>query len=267
MKKTIQQTDRQGLTVLATEDNFRFTCHAGLDCFTRCCRNISIFLSPYDIIRMKKALKMTSEKFLPTYTLTVPGDFGLPVIMLKMIDGEEKKCPFVTVGGCMIYEDRPWSCRIYPLQPESSKITEKAGKEYYSIMDLPFCLGLREDKTSTVVAWKENQGISVYHEMEQYFKKIMTHANLTAEKIINQKIQEMFYMACYDLDRFRRFVFESKFLEVYAVSPDVVEQMKQDDVALYLFSMKWLEHGLIGQQALRIKPEVIEAKKRQMGIQ
>jgi len=263
---TNQETRKQGLTVLEPEDIFRFECRPGIGCFTRCCRDINIFLSPYDIIRMKNALNVSSTEFLKKYTLTLIGDTGLPMVVLKMADNEEKACPFLTDQGCTIYEDRPWACRIYPLQPESTKLTEKSQKQYYSVMDVPFCMGLKSDKSATVNEWIESQGIGIYREMEAFFKQIMTSQNLFATKITNPKIQDMFYMACYDLDRFKRFVFESSFLKVYQVEAETIEKARSDDVALYRLAMEWLEHGLIERQGLKIRPEVIKAKKEKLGL-
>ncbi len=267
MKNINRPSEKQGLSVLSADDNFYFACHNDLGCFTRCCHDITIFLTPYDILRMKNGLKISSEDFLSTYTATLIGDSGLPVVAMKMNDDKAKSCPFVTSQGCTIYEDRPWSCRIYPLQPESTKITEKSGKEFYSVMDVPFCIGLAEDKVLTVKDWKKEQGISIYMEMENLFKKITMNEFLSNKNISNKKIQEMYYMACYDLDRFRRFVFESKFLETFEVEPETVEKMKHDDVELYKFAMRWLEYGLLGQSALKVKPDVLKAKKQETGIE
>jgi len=266
MKEKDSQSEKSGLTVLGPEDNFRFFCRPGIGCFTRCCRDITIFLTPYDVIRMKNALRMSSEDFLHDFTVTLIGDLGLPVLVLKMRDDDEKNCPFVTPEGCTIYKDRPWSCRIYPLQPESTKITEKAAREYYSVMDVPFCLGLNEDTVLTVEEWKDEQGVPIYKEMESLFKKITTSEFLSDKKITNKKIQEMYFMACYDLDRFRRFVFESKFLKTFDVEPEVIEKIKHDDVELFKFALRWLEYGLLGQHVLKVKPDVMEAKKQELGI-
>ena len=256
----------RSLTVLTPENYFQFECHQNLDCFTRCCRNITIFLTPYDILRMRKSLNMLSEDFLADYTMTMIGDTGFPVVVLKMRNDVAKSCPFVTNRGCTIYPHRPWSCRIYPLQPESTKITEKAGKEYYSIMDVSFCLGFAEDNVQTVDAWMKEQGIPVYKEMEAPFKKITTNEFLAHHQVTNKKIQEMYYMACYDLDRFRRFIFNSTFLERFEMEPQVVAKIKEDDVELYHFAMRWLEYGLLGQHALKVKPHVMEAKKQELKI-
>ncbi|HMA66406.1 MAG TPA: YkgJ family cysteine cluster protein [Desulfosalsimonadaceae bacterium] len=266
MANPVPESKKQGLTVLRPEDRFRFDCHAGLSCFTRCCRDITIFLTPYDILRMKNALGVSSEVFLAKYTHALIGENGIPLVALKMCDDESKSCPFVTPEGCRIYSDRPWSCRIYPLQPESTEITEKAGRQYYSVMDIPFCEGFAEEKATTVRQWLEDQEVFAYMEMEQYFKKITRNKFLSDKVIANPKIQQMIYMACYDLDRFRRFVFESSFLNQFAVDPGEVEKIRTDDEALFQFAMKWLEYGLIGQQGLKLKPEVMAAKKNALGM-
>ncbi len=164
MKNKRRKPKMQELTVLRPEDSFRFAGHDGLDCFTRCCHDITIFLTPYDILRLKKALDISSEAFLRNYTATLVGDTGLPVVMLKIRQDAVKSCPFVTPQGCTVYSNRPWSCRIYPLQPESTQKTEKADTEYYSVMDVPFCLGFFEDTISTVAEWRKEQGIPIYKE-------------------------------------------------------------------------------------------------------
>jgi uncharacterized protein len=135
------------------------------------------------------------------------------------------------------------------------------------VMDVPFCRGLSSDRIVPLSDWIEEQGIPVYHEMEALFKIIVTNERLTKEKITNKKIQEMIFMACYDLDRFRRFVLESSFLERFEINPDEVEQIKTDDVALYRFALQWLEYGLLAQQVLKVKPDVMATKKQELGIE
>jgi len=255
MKSNVLNSHGRGLTVLTPEDPFRFACRSRLDCYTRCCRDITVFLTPYDIIGVKKALGISSGEFLRSYTETLVSESGLPVVLLKMQDDGAKSCPFVTSRGCTIYGDRPWACRIYPLQPEYSKAAEKPGRDYYSVMDVPFCLGFGEDQVTTVAEWVNTQGVPVYQEMERIFRRITMSRNLQGKKIANRMIQEMVYMAAYDLDRFRSFVFDSTFLRRFEVDPAEIAGIRQDDVALYRFAVKWLEYGLTGKQAFEIRPE------------
>ena len=93
---------------LGIKSKFKFRCHKGVACFTKCCREIRITLTPYDIIRLKKRLALTSEEFLAIYTephLLEKTD--LPVVTLKLMDDELQSCPFVRPAGCILYEDRP----------------------------------------------------------------------------------------------------------------------------------------------------------------
>jgi hypothetical protein len=53
---------------LGPESTFKFKCHPGVACFTECCRDINIILTPYDIIRLKNRLDLSSEEFLALYT-------------------------------------------------------------------------------------------------------------------------------------------------------------------------------------------------------
>jgi len=38
---------------LVGNGTFRFACHCGVECFTRCCHNADMYLYPYDNIRLK----------------------------------------------------------------------------------------------------------------------------------------------------------------------------------------------------------------------
>ena len=106
----------QGRRQLQGEDKFCFGCHPGVPCFTDCCRDINILLTPVDVLRLARRLEMTTTDFLDTHTqMPVTKDLHLPVLMLKMGPEPERRCSFVTEAGCGVYEDRPWSCRMYPL--------------------------------------------------------------------------------------------------------------------------------------------------------
>ena len=49
---------------LALDSSFNFHCHAGLACFNRCCRTPTILLSPYDLLRLRQSLGITSAALL-----------------------------------------------------------------------------------------------------------------------------------------------------------------------------------------------------------
>ena len=131
-------------STLAAESVFRFACRNTLPCFTQCCRDVNIYLTPYDVLRMRKALGMGSEEFLARHTRHfLAARTSIPVVQLAM-DPETLTCRFVTEEGCSIYADRPWACRMFPLD-----ITPVEG-EYRTIAGKERCLGLLENATRTV---------------------------------------------------------------------------------------------------------------------
>ena len=44
-------------------DGFTFACHPEVPCFNQCCRRLNLVLTPYDVLRLKNHLGMSSEEF------------------------------------------------------------------------------------------------------------------------------------------------------------------------------------------------------------
>lgn len=236
----------------------RFQCRPGLPCFNTCCKDVNIFLSPYDILRMKNRLDTSSTTFLEKHTRTLlPGAGKIPIIQLTMRE-EDNQCPFVTPEGCSIYEDRPWACRMYPLDK-----CEETG-EYSFIVSEDRCLGQKEPKEWVIQDWFHDQGLAPYEVMDERFKIVTQYPRLAEAGIDHPQVQGMFRMACYDLDTFRRFVFETKFLDMFDLEEQIVETVKNDDVALLDLALRWVRFGLVCGDTLPIKEELM--KKGREGI-
>ncbi len=77
----------------------------------------------------------------------------------------------------------------------------------------------------------------------------------------------MLFTACYDLDKFREFVFESTLLERFDVDEDFVEEMREDDEALLRFAFLWLRFSLFGEPTMKPRAEVVEAFKGKLDKQ
>jgi hypothetical protein len=159
------------------DDTFCFKCHAGTGCFNSCCRDVTIFLTPLDVSRLRKSLGMTSTEFLDKHTHKIISSVtGLPAVVLKMNEDEEKTCPFVRDEGCSVYESRPFSCRLYPLDSEQ-------GIEYRLMVDPKKCKGLDEREEWTVERWRQEQGLPDYDDLDHNLKDVMQADLLWEEKI------------------------------------------------------------------------------------
>ncbi|WP_407313629.1 YkgJ family cysteine cluster protein [Desulfosporosinus sp. SB140] len=224
--------------VLNEDSEFNFHCHDGLDCFKKCCRDINIFLTPYDVLRMKNFLSLSSGEFLEKYTLKVQvPQTGLSVVQIKMSKEDNLKCPFITPKGCRVYQERPWSCRIAPV--------DMLGRGKYSfVFESSRCHGLNETKTQTVKEWVQDQGLEIYEEMEQGFNQIPNHLKLTGDQETDERIAKLSFSACYDLDKFRNFLMTNPALFVEMdLDKEILEQISHDDVQLMKFSFKLLSLG------------------------
>ena len=236
------------------DSKFRFECHKDVKCFTKCCREINITLSPYDIIRLKNRMGISSEEFLSIYTVPqLLEKTDLPVVTLKLLDDEQKSCPFVKDDGCIVYEDRPSTCRYYPLGVASMSHLEGADdEEFYFFVNEPHCLGFDEEKEWTIREWRENQGVDIHDEINaEWTDLIVRKRSFPSNIMLSEASKKMFFTASYDIDNFRRFVFESTFLERYNVDEETSEKIKNDEIELLGFAIKWLKSVFFDQ----FKPE------------
>jgi len=269
---------------LALDDTFQFSCHPGIECFNRCCSDLNQFLTPYDILRLKKSLKLSSGEFLRRYTTHHIGPrSGLPVVTLGparqcrvrrhysspasealaggMLEHENLSCPFVGKAGCLVYPDRPGSCRIYPLaRIIQRRPNQSTCEEFYILIKEPHCLGFEEPKEWTVREWRQGQTVDLYDEMNDLLMDIISLKNRSHGRKLTHKENELFYLACYDLDRFRDFTLENRLWEDHPVENKgmkameendvaLMKAMEEDDVALMRFGIEWIKGRLFGDSA------------------
>lgn len=245
-------------TKLALSSKFKFNCHKGIGCFTRCCGSTDILLTPYDILKMKNRLGISSEEFLEKYTYIHIDERSLhPHVMLKMADDKERRCPFVSPEGCTIYTDRPANCRYYPIGQAIMRSQSEKGpvnEEFYFFIKDANCLGYQEDKEWTIQTWRIDQGLDLYDDMNKEWKDIQLRRNVHGHSLDDKK-QKMFYMASYDLDKFKRYVLESKLLALFDIDKEEVEKIKTDEIALMKFGFRYLKYILMLEETLKMKEE------------
>jgi Fe-S-cluster containining protein len=251
----LSATQRQGVIRPLVGRRFRFSCHKDIPCFTQCCADLHMILTPYDIIRMKNRLQLSAEALIKRYTQPDASEGPIfPMLKLRMEGGRSGRCPFVGEQGCAIYEDRPGACRLYPLgRATSLGAMDCEDRECHFIVEESHCLGFGEEKEWTVEKWIEDQGFEVYNEMNRSWTEIVTSQNPRKRRIDHEKIQ-MFYMVSYNLDRFRDFVFQTKFLKVFRLTPEEIERISTLDVELMKLGMRWLKFALYGEKTLDCSP-------------
>ncbi len=232
---------------------FRFACGPANDCFNKCCHDVAILLSPYDVLRLKNALGMDSSEFLEKYTVTMCSqEKRVPAVFLKM-DHDTLKCPMVTEKGCTVYAHRPWACRMYPLGMAEPKGRNAAAQRFYFLVEEKLCHGHGAAEERTVRDWITQQGIEAYDHLQTPFLEFMSRPEWEKPESLNAAQLAMYHMALYDLDRFRRFVFDTRFLELFEIDEARVEALATEDEDLLEFAIDWLAFSLFHDRSMKIR--------------
>jgi Fe-S-cluster containining protein len=239
-------------------DTFSFRCYPEIACFNRCCRNLNLFLYPYDVLRLKNALGVSSDQFLDRYVdVVLRSDNFFPEVLLRMSENDEKTCPFMLASGCAVYPDRPDTCRLFPV--EQGVLYAAAGKKdqvIYFFRPPDFCLGPDESTRWTASRWAKDQQTEIYRQMTSRWaelKRLFQTDPWGAEGPRGPKAK-MTFMAAYNIDRFRDFVFTSSFLKRYKVKAAILEKIKNEDTRLLQFGFDWIKFYLWGIKTKKFRP-------------
>ena len=242
---------------LETQDSFYFHCYPGIACFNRCCRNLNLFLYPYDVIRLKRRLDMDSDQFLEKYVDIVlrPSSF-FPDVLLRMSQKEEKTCPFLNASGCSVYPDRPDTCRTFPVEQGVFYDAERNRTEFIHFFRPPdFCMGQHEKKAWTPQTWAKDQDAVLYNKMTARWaelKRLFQRDPWGSQGTEGPKAK-MAFMATYNIDPFSDFLFKSSFLKRYKLKSKILKQIRSDDVELMKFGFEWVKFYVWGIQSPHFK--------------
>lgn len=250
---------------LDLNEKFKFRCHKEIACFNKCCQNIDIALTPYDILRLKKRLGLTSREFLHLYTVPFELDaHGVPGVKLKTRD-ETTACSFLTDEGCGVYEDRPSACRYYALGLMSlRKKDSPVDEDMYFVVKEDHCLGHYEDKVQTVGEYRKDQGVDLYDDMNREWRQVVLKKRSCGPTIgkPSDRSLQLFFLASYDLDGFRDFILNPGFRHIYDMTETELQQLAADDIALMQFGFRFLKQVLFGENTIPVQPDALEARIR-----
>jgi len=230
------------------QDLMKFDCSSQNECFNDCCRDLNQALTPYDVLRLKQNLGMTSQDFLKKYTALHYGpESGLPVVEFKPNPATGHACPFVTPEGCSVYADRPASCRMYPLARAiaRSRETGEIG-EFFALIEEPHCKGFGRETGQTVRQWLAGQDVGRHNKQNDKLMELISLKNRILPGKLEGAQADQFYLALYDLDEFRTQIFENELLKKFDIPGVLLEKIKADDEALLNFGIEWVKYMLFG---------------------
>lgn len=243
-------------TQLTLDDTIQFNCHKGIACFNECCKSIEIQLTPYDILRLKRHLDLSSKEFVARYTMPFEMDHhGMPGLKLAHQPGTSA-CIFLKEEGCGVYEDRPAACRYYALGSMGVRKKDAgAVEDIYFLVKEAHCLGHDEPRQLTVREYRQEQGVEIYDELNQDWRDIVIKKRTSGPTVgqPSARSMQLFDMCSYDLDSFREFVQSDGFNVLFDVDQPTLDKLLAEEEELLRFAMRFLKQVLYGEHTIPVK--------------
>ena len=241
---------------LGLESAFRFRCHKDIACFNACCRNIDLLLTPYDILRLKNCLGLSSSEFVARYTLPFEMDaHGMPGLKMATKPGTTE-CAHLTAEGCAVYEDRPAACRYYALGSMGVRKKEASeAEDVYFVVREDHCLGHEEPHTQTVAEYRTEQGLDRYDAMNRAWRELVLKKRSAGPTVgaPSARSLQLFDMCSYDLDGFREFLQSPGFRRLVDLPEEEERALLDDEERLLEFSMRFLAQVLFGERSIPLR--------------
>lgn len=232
---------------LARSETFNFSCHPGVRCFTECCRMLELALTPYDVLRLRRATGLTSEQLLENYII-VEQDAGepFPRLYLTMVDDGRASCVFVTKEGCSVYAHRPSACRAYPLGRAVKRCDNGTREEHFVLMQEAHCKGFSEPEPHNAENYAIDQELTTYNRFNDAVVEILQHETIRGGCIPSAKQVDLFILCLYNLDTFKEMLVNGR-LDQLSCSPSEKKTLQRDDEKLLLFAVDWLQQQLFAR--------------------
>ena len=250
-------------TMLAETHEIEFSCHKGIGCWNACCSNIDISLTPYDVLRMKTRLGITSTEFLRLYTVPYEMDKdSIAGVKFRPVE-EGTACRFMKPEGCDIYADRPTACRYYPVALLSMRRQDEyVDRDSYAIVKEDHCKGHEVKRRITIADYRQEQGLVEYDELARGWRQLVLKKKSSGPTIGKPSLRsrQLFFMACYDIDRFREFVFADSFAKLFELKPEERESFATDDAALLQFAFRFLRQVMFGEESIALNAEAAQER-------
>jgi Fe-S-cluster containining protein len=234
---------------VSAEQELVFACHPGISCFTQCCRELDLALTPYDVLRLKQRLRLASGQFLNRYVIVEWDEaYFFPTCYLTMVDDGRASCVFVDDQGCSVYGDRPGSCRAYPVGRGAARSGDGSPVESLVLLHEPHCRGFAGASGQTVCAYLLNQEMETYNRFNDALLPVVQHAAIQAGTFRPTRLQlDQYMLALYDLDHFRQEMAHGRVALHSPLSPAQLAGLAGDDEQLFLLGIRWLLQEWFGE--------------------
>jgi Fe-S-cluster containining protein len=241
----------------------QFQCRKGIDCWNACCSNIDISLTPVDVLRLSRRLGISTSEFLQQYTFPYEMEpNGIAGIKFKPVENGSA-CQFMRPEGCEVYSDRPTACRYYPVALLSMRRSDEyTDRQSFAMVKESHCHGHLEPRQLTIDEYRADQGIIEYDEQGRGWRQLVLKKKSSGPTVgtPSKRSLQLWFMACYDLDRFRAFVASDPFSDTYEIPDAELREILLDDANLMQFAFRFLRQVMFGEETIKMKTDAFDKR-------
>ena len=230
-----------------SQEKFSFACHPGVPCFTECCRELDLALTPYDVLRLKNRLQMHSGSFLEKYVIIEWEEGQLfPTCYLTMVDDGRASCVFVEKSGCSVYPDRPSACRSYPVGRGARRREDGSMEEMFVLVKEPHCRGFEESAEQNPLEYFIDQELEAYNLANDAIVPLLQHERILQGFRPDRAQLDQFILALYNLDMFRQEMADGRISMNRPLNAMELQALAGDDEELLQLGIRWLLQEFFG---------------------
>lgn len=229
------------------DGSFRFSCGPHISCFVDCCTGTNIWLYPFDVLRISRALGISTTEFIRRHCRYFDSPPHFPVLLLKSADNGKGRCPFALDSGCSVYPDRPWVCRLFPVVPTECRTDETAECDRrFNIFVWKGCRGVGTGPETTIREWWLNAGMAVYEETYLDWQKLTEELKLSGQ--LTGEKAEMFSLGSFDPDRLLHNLRSNEYADIFPLEAEKLHRAADDDIFLMQLACRWLRRVLLDKE-------------------
>lgn len=179
-----------------------------------------------------------------------------PDVLLKMSENSNRTCIFCETEGCRVYTERPYTCRTFPVEYGLQYEADSHNPGLIGFWRPPdFCMGPQANDPWTLQSWARDQKADRHQKMTKQWSEIkgLFQKDPWGSEGSQGKRAKMAFMASYNMDAFRAFVYGSSLLKRFKVKTELLKKMRTDDVVLMRFGFDWIRLAVWGIPTKQIR--------------
>jgi hypothetical protein len=183
-------------------------------------------------------------------------------VKLKPVE-DGRACQFMRPEGCDVYSDRPTACRYYPVALLSMRRSDEyTDRNAFAMVKEAHCHGHLEPRKLTIDEYRHDQGIIEYDEQGRGWRQLVLKKKSSGPTVgtPSKRSLLLWFLACYDLDRFRAFVTSEPFAETYDIPDKELREILLDDANLMQFAFRFLRQTMFGEETIRQHAGVLDKR-------